>query len=872
MQQTQFDSSNGTWLFYFWFLLCVVLYLFKIPLTVFSDFQNLAVSFQNSSWNWNQVLQIIGSHLVVVFISLLYLGIFLGSGEAILGVIFVYPLSLVERWVWSLALGLIFWGLLAEGLAFTGLLFPFLLQILSVAALLLFLIRDRSGALRRYWPLGKINGLAGSWKIVLGVFVLLTLSNLLAPEMSWDAITYQLVLPRYYFFHHGFYLVLGMVPAHYPSLGGMFFSWGLAWGNDSIARSFCFWAHLATALTLMTLGARMGSERAGWYAAAFYGLFPYLNIYSTRGYVDLFSSFYVVLGLGLLILLVSNSFNEQSDVERKGLFLLAALALGAVWGIKYNAVMYWITALVVLLWKLGKKKEGLFFLTVLFLSPLFFFGPWALKSWECVHNPIYPYLPYWFHSFNWNEFDQRVSTIKFPIEGLKGIVLLPKVLWGIFFERYSGAPNEEVGLALLAFSPLLLIKRSEKIPTSVLGLAVGIPFFFWLVTSHQLRLMIPVIALASLVIGLGFERALRTWHRQAKWIALMPLILAWLAAFYLFQGLLEQPNPFAHFLGLQTRDQFLSQIMRPVGYVDLNRYLNQTLPAKAKVLILGQQNGYYLQRESVFDFDYTHPLLKEWVDQSHSPEELYRWFLKNNFDYLLYNSNAMMGSVVRTEEFGAERYFWTPAQLKNYELFFLKYTQKVPLPVGSGYSLYRIISRGKEFSTFPEFLPGTEKYYLDDMVQLLGYKKVSEIVGRSIPPEIYAKAYNAIAMNYLEFGYPCFQSALADLAKDHPDTSEVLEKGRAGFARNGDEASWMALQADVLLTRGRSRAAVPFLEKAQALSPEKDDVARNLSVAYYNEHHIDQAVREAETAAALVPYSDDYRKLLSQLQSLQLRH
>ena len=76
----------------------------------------------------------------------------------------------------------------------------------------------------------------------------------------------------------------------------------------------------------------------------------------------------------------------------------------------------------------------------------------------------------------------------------------------------------------------------------------------------------------------------------------------------------------------------------------------------------------------------------------------------------------------------------------------------------------------------------------------------------------------------------------------------------------------------MLLIKGRSRAAVPLLEKAQLLSPEKDDVARNLSVAYYNEHHIDKAVQEAETAVALAPYSDDYRKLLSQLKSLQLRH
>ena len=180
------------------------------------------------------------------------------------------------------------------------------------------------------------------------------------------------------------------------------------------------------------------------------------------------------------------------------------------------------------------------------------------------------------------------------------------------------------------------MKRTRKISTVVLWLAIGIPFSFWLVTSHQLRLMIPVIAFSSLAASLGFEQALRTWNRQAKWIALTPLILVWLAAFYLFQGLLEQPNPFAHFLGFQTRDQFLNQIMRPVGYVDLNHYLNQTLPVNTKVLILGQENGYYLQRESVFDFDYTHPLLKEWVDKSSNPEELYRWFLKKMILIIFY--------------------------------------------------------------------------------------------------------------------------------------------------------------------------------------------------------------------------------------------
>ena len=304
--------------------------------------------------------------------------------------------------------------------------------------------------------------------------------------------------------------------------------------------------------------------------------------------------------------------------------------------------------------------------------------------------------------------------------------------------------------------------------------------------------------------------------------------------------------------------------------MDLNGYLNKNLPKDAKVLIMGQQNGYYLQRENLYDFDFTYPVLKEWADRSISPEELYRWFLKNNFNYILYNSNGMMGSVVQAEDLGFERYAWNPSELHNYEQFFLKYTQKVPLVLANGYSFYRVTPRSG-FSTLPEFLPGTEKYYLDDMVSLMGLKKASDIFGVSLKPDIYEKAYDAVSKQHPEIGYPCFQSALAELSVGTKE-KDVLEKGQLGLDRNGDEASWMALKADILLEKGKTRAAVPFLEEAQLFSPEKDDVARNLAVAYYNEHHLDRAVQEAQRAVELAPYSVDYRKLLAQLETLEQNH
>jgi hypothetical protein len=454
--------------------------------------------------------------------------------------------------------------------------------------------------------------------------------------------------------------------------------------------------------------------------------------------------------------MVLDRFPIENEQKQNGFLFLIAFALGVIGAIKYNAIAYWLAAFFVLAWSFNKTRIKFLFLALLSFFPLFFFVPWALKSWEYVHNPVYPYLSDWFHSFEWNEFDQRVSIIKFPVEGIKGIIRLPIILWEIFFNRYSGAPNEEVGLAILVFSPLLLMKGLERKTIGVLGLAAGIPFVFWLLTSHQLRLIAPVIALTSLIMAIGFEQALKNWKTQVKWLSLLPLLLAWVTVFYLFQGLLEQPNPFAHFLGLQTRDQFLNQVMRPKGYVDLNNYLNKTLPLDAKVLILGQQNGYYLQRENLYDFDYTYPVLKDWADRSANPEELYRRFLKNDFNYILYNSNGMMSSVVQAENLGFERYAWTSSELHFYEQFFLKYTQKVPLVLANGYSLYRVNPRSG-FSSFPEFLPGTEKYYLDDMVRFMGLKRVSDIFGVVLPSDIYKKAYDAVSKQHPEIGYPCFQ-------------------------------------------------------------------------------------------------------------------
>ena len=328
-----------------------------------------------------------------------------------------------------------------------------------------------------------------------------------------------------------------------------------------------------------------------------------------------------------------------------------------------------------------------------------------------------------------------------------GILKFPWILWGIIFKNYSGAQNEEVSLIPLIVFPLIFLKGPKLYWKWPLLVALALPTLFWLVTSQQLRLISAVIGLGSLLLGVGYQKSLSLWPSYARSSNLIICMLLWICAFYLLQGLIQQPNPFAQFMGFQSREQFLINVLRPDGYVPVSKFLNENLPQDARVLILGQQNGYYLDRISAYDFDYTYPILKKWSENSRTPEMLYLQFKKNGFTHILYNANGMMGSAIRANELGMDRYPWRPGELKNYEQFFLKYTKRISLPYGGGYSLYSIEPRSG-FSILPDFLPGTELLYLKEMKSLMGIPKLVNIVGKPISSTIYLNAYaNVLKQN-----------------------------------------------------------------------------------------------------------------------------
>jgi tetratricopeptide (TPR) repeat protein len=862
-----FESTLWFWVFIFWVVASTVIYLLKIPPQPFNILRQLSLSFQNADWSFSLIGNIWLDHLMVLVSVMALMVVFIGTGHRVLNCICRGLDNELERWVWRLALGWLFWGTLALVLALENLFFREFMTGCFALALAFIVWRDRRYAVTRCRPFQGNVPVPKFFKILAVLTGILSLANLLAPEMSWDAMTYQLVLPQFYFLTHGFYPVEGIAPVHYPALGQMFFSWGLLWGNDSIARSFCFLAHLGTALALAAFGARLENPKTGWLAALIYWMFPYLNIFSTRGYVDLFTGFFATMGLGTIILAIISRAKGETPNSFNADLALGILALGAVWGFKYNAVSYWLAGALILVWASRKIKINNLSWLLLIMTPLFFFGPWLLKSWNYAGNPIFPHLPKVFPSLNWTAFEEAATNTMFHSGGWRGLVKLPEILWGIFFNHYSGAPNEEVSFIPWAVLPLFLLGGQKTHWKKPALLAFVVPLLFWLVTSHQLRLISAVISFGAIFCAATIQQAYSLWPRFQKALNILLGFLFGLCVYYLFQGLVMQPNPFAHFLGFQSRSQFLSRILRPEGYVQLMEHLSRTLPPGARVLIMGQQNGYYLNRVSAFDFEYTRPLIKKWTQTTGSPERIYRYFKGNGFTHFLLNSNGMMSMAVRADSMGLDRFPWDSSELKQYEQFLLKYTRKIPLPLGSGYSLYSVEPRNG-CSLLPEFLPGTEIYYLRNIQRYMGLARISELTGKGILVGQYLNAYKDVAKQHTEIGYPCFQWAFAALSMDSSSWPEALAMGREGFRRNGDKASWLALQGVVSFVRKRTPQAIRFLEQARELSPEREDVARNLAAVYYNKKEYHKALIEAERASALAPFSDEYRQLTAQLRVL----
>jgi len=176
------------------------------------------------------------------------------------------------------------------------------------------------------------------------------------------------------------------------------------------------------------------------------------------------------------------------------------------------------------------------------------------------------------------------------LQGHLNILTLPLE---ISFPRPALPPFEVIGPIFLVFIPFFFITY-RKNPASGLAVAIGLSFLgFGEPFGLALEARLAAFALLGVPAALAAHRFAEKGWRKTLAVAMLYLMIGW--QIFHSTAMVENayPSPDRFLLGLETSDQFLA---RAVDYYPAARWINDNLPADARLKALGQKELLYIHR------------------------------------------------------------------------------------------------------------------------------------------------------------------------------------------------------------------------------------------------------------------------------------
>lgn len=521
-----------------------------------------------------------------------------GSGRALAGKMGLRDASESQKTLIGATLGL---GLLALGgfaLGAAGLFKPWAASA-YLAALWLVGYAELKPALESLAPdqsLLRERPLAAA---AVAVPLLAALWMCLVPPHQYDSLVYHLAVPQAYVREGRLFAPEGIVFAHFPQNGEMLFTLALLLGSDLLAQMYVW---LSTVLAIWWVFA-MGRREAPMSAVALAAVFV-----ATHSAVLLMSSTTYVEPLVMLwITAAALAFERWRQLAPqgggpRGWLLLSAIFTGLALGTKYYAGIGAAAFGLRLLYALARdpKRERAEDLALFTGVTSALFAPWLIKNWVCVRNPVFPFLYTWFENTGtgWNaELAAgyfRVLTEYGHAGGiLRSLVSLPVLLLRNPL-RFGGGMDVLGDLGwdvLLWLLPLGAWAASKN--RALRGLLLfcflwGVAWFSSGVVLRFLTVLVPILALLGACGLVALWGGLERWARVVLGGSLAVMTLAHLFLFVFVHATFGSGSTA---FGLETRDEFLR---RRLDYYSCADWLRANAVQNDKILVVGEQRGYYL--------------------------------------------------------------------------------------------------------------------------------------------------------------------------------------------------------------------------------------------------------------------------------------
>lgn len=462
--------------------------------------------------------------------------------------------------VWSLALGMMAWGL---GLTALGLMHGLYRPPIGVATWaaafwgVAELVRepqrttpssdDNAAAAPRRWRLSPLALGVGTFALFPALATLGALVAALAPPTAGDALCYHLELPKVFLAEHALVHLPYSDNSTFPLLVEIWFLWGLALDGPVAAQLVHWLLGVLFALSAAVLAGPVLGHRWRWAVAAVVVLVPGVSNQMTAPLND--------VGLALLTTLALAAWLQAAIYEESPRWhLVAGLMLGGALGTKYSALLFIAALAAAALWVIlrqpRRRRELLVGCATTMLVAASVAGVWYARAAWHRGNPVYPFFAAHVGEAGPDGDADKTALLWHPWD----VLTAP---WQVTMhaERFGGRGHQLGPLFLMALPGLCLARRLRG-----LGILLAIAAAYgalWYALRQNVRFLLPLVPLLG-VGAVWMATELRRFPRAARVTAAVALAMPVLLGGAL--PLKRARDKLAVAVGLESRDEYLARV------------------------------------------------------------------------------------------------------------------------------------------------------------------------------------------------------------------------------------------------------------------------------------------------------------------------
>lgn len=421
----------------------------------------------------------------------------------------------------------------------------------------------------------------------------------LVPPHQYDSLVYHLALPQAYVREGRLFVPPGVVYSHFPQNGEMLFTLALLLGSDLLAQMFMWLSTVLSIWWVFALGRREAPMSAVTLAALFIATHAAVLLMSSTTYVEPLVMLWVTAS--------ALSFERWRQLSPeggapRGWLLLSAVFTGLALGTKYYAGIGALAFGLRLLFaaSLDRRRARWGDLALFTGVVTVLFAPWLAKNWIAVRNPVFPFLYRWFENTGtgWNSelaagYFQVLTEYGHANGWFHALINMPVLLLRNPL-RFGGGMDVlgDLGWDLtLWLLPLGAWAAAKNRSLRGLLLFCALWAVAWFSSGVVLRFLTVLVPLMALLGAVGL---VKLWEGLARWARVLvgtSVALMTVAHLFLFVFVHESFSSSSTAFGLESREQFLS---RRLDYYPCAQWLREHAERNDKILVVGEQRGYYL--------------------------------------------------------------------------------------------------------------------------------------------------------------------------------------------------------------------------------------------------------------------------------------